>query len=238
MKNAISIIVGLLLSFTWQSHVFAQGAVSNARFGNGFGCPAPMMWQMKNGVATCATVTPNYPGGILQTDGKTITVYSKGGQDYSMHAMATIVSKNGVMTITPTSFPWLDPAASGCKITNVGQTCNLGGPWFKSGGHSAYADGCYKLGPVNQRNEYCISVPSSDELYGVDGYGGNTLLTFNLDSSGTLSIWVVTTSEQGDGGSHGCVWYSRNYDTFTTSELSALAVTSSINLNGAMQYCP
>lgn len=142
VKKTLILLAGLVALFMAPLEANAQGAVANARFGAGFGCPAPKTWVMTNGVAVCGNSTPSDP--ISGMSGKTINVY---GFNKGISGQILMQFVGGQSSISVYFAIGNVIGTTACVLSSTNRTCKnyADSAWYMSDfdGNTVYGDAQY-----------------------------------------------------------------------------------------------
>lgn len=132
-KASIAALMALVAACPKPAPAAPGRPIMEAQRGVGFGCPAPRMWEMVGGVATCKLPTPIDPApapappppppapppcGPGCMNGKTFTMRVVGGLGASAAEVYTVTGTATALTIKPS---W----TAACTLTGPGQ-CSWG----------------------------------------------------------------------------------------------------------------
>jgi len=223
-------IACLVLGFLLQSQALAQGAVSNARFGAGFGCPAPKTWIMTNGVATCGVSTPSDP--IAGMSGKTINVY---GFNKGSSGQILMQFVGGQSSITVYFAIGNVIGTTPCVLSASSRTCKN----FPDSSWYYYdADGNPLYGDAEQWRNFLLS-NNDGPIATVSGPNFTRLMKVVLNTDGSLSVYEYGAGHAPDfGRSTVAAYYDASSGTMPASFYASAGASASFQITNYYKCGP
>lgn len=216
-KASIAALMALVAACPKPAPAADGGPIMAAQRGVGFGCPAPRVWEMVNGVATCKMMTvpdpapapvppppppppapPPADNPMSYMNGKKLTVSFYNGNTI------TVTGANNV--ITAVLKKGAAPATYPCSVSTAGGQC---------------ANGTQMM--MDPRDSYTQATNG----YSGGGQGGAGF-RMSVGSDGSLTFWG---SWQGAySGGNACAYWNNSNGALSAAQVKALPATATASL--------